>query len=72
MSDRNSDYRRVYHKRKKGGIHIKESHEGLLHKNLGVPEDKKISEAKLQKAKHSEDPDIRKQATFAENAKHWH
>lgn len=54
------------------GIHIKKSHEGLLHKDVGVSEDKAIPESKLQAAKHSSDPAVRKRATFAENAKHWH
>lgn len=53
-------------------IEIKPSHEGRLHKNLGVAEDKAIPEAKLEAAKNSDSPAVRKQATFAENAKHWH
>lgn len=52
-------------------IHIKESHKGLLHKDLGVAKGQPIPEKKLEKAKHSEDPAVRKRATFAENAKHW-
>lgn len=54
------------------GIHIKASHKGLLHKNLGVPAGKPIPAAKLAKAKNSSDPAVRKRATFAQNAKHWH
>lgn len=56
----------------KSGIHIKPSHEGRLHKKLGVPEGEKISESRLESAKHSSNPATRKQATFAMNAKHWH
>jgi hypothetical protein len=52
-------------------IHIKKSHEGLLHKNLGVPQGKPIPSGKLASAKNSADPAVRKRATFAENAKHW-
>ena len=52
-------------------IKIKPSHEGLLHKNLGVAADKPIPAAKLEAAKHSESAAVRKRATFAENAKHW-
>lgn len=52
-----------------GGIHIKKSHEGLLHKDLKVKAGEKIPEKKLEKAKNSEDPAVRKRATFAENAK---
>ena len=57
---------------KKSGIHIKPSHEGRLHAKLGVPEGKHIPASKLEAAKHSSNPATRKQATFAENAKHWH
>lgn len=53
----------------KSGINIKPSHEGRLHKALGVPEGQPIPAAKLQAAKNSSDPALRKQATFAINAK---
>ena len=53
------------------GIHIKPSHKGLLHKDLGMKSGKPIPEAKLEKAKNSSNPAVRKRATFAENAKHW-
>jgi len=49
---------------------IKPSHRGLLHKKLGVPEGKKIPEAKIEKAKESKSPALRKEATFAENFGH--
>jgi hypothetical protein len=52
-----------------GGIHIKPSHKGLLHKDLGVPSGEKIPAAKLQAALHSDDPAVRKRANFARNAK---
>ena len=55
-----------------GGIHIKKSHKGLLHKNLGVAEGKPIPAKKLAKAEHSSNAKVRKRAIFAENAKHWH
>jgi len=42
-----------------------------LHKELGVPTDKKIPDAELQAAKNSSDPKERKRATFALNAKKW-
>jgi hypothetical protein len=54
------------------GIHIKKSHEGLLHKDTGTPTGEPISESSLQEAKHSSNPAERKRATFAENARHWH
>lgn len=53
-------------------IKIKESHKGLLHKNLGVGEDKKLTAKELIEAKHSDNPAERKRATFAINAKKWH
>jgi hypothetical protein len=53
-------------------IHIKKSHEGLLHKDLGVPKGHTIPEARLEKAEHSSNEKVRERAQFAENAKHWH
>ena len=53
-------------------IHIKKSHEGLLHKDLGVAAGKHIPAGKLEKAEHSTDTAVKKRAVFAENAKHWH
>lgn len=53
-------------------IHIKASHKGLLHKNLGVPEGEPIPHSKIEKAEHSSSPAVRKRAVFAENASHWH
>lgn len=53
-------------------IHIKPSHKGLLHKDLGVKGDKKISVGAEEKAKHSSNPAVRKRATFALNARKWH
>lgn len=70
--DGTSTTRLVPSRKKGGGIHIKKSHEGLLHKNLHVAGDKKIPASKLAKAKHSPDPAVRKRAVFAENAKRWH
>ena len=60
------------HKGSKMAIHIKESHKGLLHKDLGVAGDKKIPAAKIESATHSKDPAVKKRAVFAENAKKWH
>jgi hypothetical protein len=48
-------------------IRIMKSHEGLLHKDLGYSPGNKIPVAKLQKAKHSRNPAIRKRANFALN-----
>jgi hypothetical protein len=38
---------------------------GNLHKNLNVPEGKKIPENKLEKANHSKNPKIRKEVALA-------
>ncbi len=53
-------------------IHIKPSHEGLLHKDLHVPQGQKIPEAKIEKAAHSPDVKLAERARFAEAAEHWH
>jgi len=54
-----------------GGIHIKSSHKGLLHKDLGVAAGKPIPTAKLEKAKKDADPAEKKRIVFAENARRW-
>lgn len=41
-------------------------HPGALHKELGVPEGKKIPAGKLEKAEHSENPKLAKRARLAE------
>ncbi len=46
---------------------IKKSHRGLLHKDLGVPQGKKIPKSKINKALHSKNPKVRKRAQFAKN-----
>ena len=38
---------------------------GKLHRELDVPEGEKIPAKKMKKALHSEDPMLRKQASFA-------
>lgn len=53
-------------------IHIKKSHQGLLHKNTGTPAGKKIPASKIASAKNSPSAAVRKRAVFAENAKKWH
>ena len=52
-------------------IKIKESHKGLLHKKLGVPQGERIPAKKLEKAAHSPSSALRKEANFAKNAKAW-
>lgn len=50
---------------------IKEAvrHPGALHKELKVPEGKKIPEAKLAKAEHSKNPLEKKRANLAKTLK---
>ena len=47
-------------------------HPGALHKELGVPEGKKIPEKKLEKAEHSKNPKLKKRAELAETLKKMH
>jgi hypothetical protein len=42
---------------------------GALHRALGIPEDKPIPKSKLEEAKHSKDPHIRRMAHLAETLK---
>jgi len=44
-------------------------HKGALHKELKVPEGKKIPEKKLEKAEHSKNPTLAKRARLAETLK---
>lgn len=44
---------------------------GKLHRELHVAEDEKIPAAKLAAAKHSRDPEIRRDAIRADTMKHW-
>lgn len=52
-------------------IHIDKAHKGALHRALGIPAGKPIPAKALARAEHSKNPTIRKEAVFAENAKHW-
>ena len=52
-------------------IQINPAHRGLLHAELGVPQDRGISLAQLQKAKATADPAEQKSITFAQNARTW-
>lgn len=49
---------------------LPKSSKGKLHKELGVPEGKKIPEKKLMKAEHSKNPKTSKRAVLAETLKH--
>ena len=47
-------------------------HKGALHRALHVPEGQKIPAKKMAKAKHSENPRIRKMAGLARTLKSFH
>ena len=50
-------------------IKIKKSHEGNLHRALGIPAGQKIPLSKEEKAAHSSNPTLRREAQFAINAR---
>ena len=50
-------------------MHMKK---GALHKELGVPEGKKIPAAKLKKAEHSKNPTTAKRAHLAQTLESFH
>ena len=52
-------------------IRIKPANKGKLHDKLGVPQGRKISLSALKRAKQSQSPAMRKEATFAMNARSW-
>lgn len=56
-------------------IHIKPSHRGLLHKDLGIPADEPVSVGDLMRgkaeAKREGNRKLMKRDTFAENARGW-
>ncbi len=45
---------------------------GALHKSLHVKTGEKIPESKIEKAKHSKNPTLKKRAVLAETLKHMH
>jgi len=53
---------------KKGSFNVKK---GALHEELGIPQGEKIPESRLESAKHSSNPTLRKRATLAETMKGW-
>ncbi len=50
---------------------IKASHRGRLRRALGAKKGEKIPVAKLREAKRSGGPALKKEATFALNARKW-
>jgi hypothetical protein len=59
----------------KKGMDIKIKHPGALHKELGIPENKKIPtkkiDSELSKAKKDDDTTLEKRLVFAKNARKW-
>jgi hypothetical protein len=55
--------------KKKSGIHIKPSHKGLLHEDLGIPEGEPIPMSRIRSAMRNAGPKLKKRLVFAENAK---
>lgn len=49
---------------------INPEHKGLLREKLGAKKGKDIPEKKLEKAEHSKNPKLRKEAVLAETLKH--
>ena len=47
------------------------TNKGGLHKSLGIKDGRKISETKLEKAIHSRNPKIRKEATLAKTLRRF-
>jgi hypothetical protein len=62
------------HKEQNGGKWMRGvvKHPGALHRELRVPENKKISEKRLEKAAHSKSPLMRKRVALAETFKKAH
>ena len=52
-------------------INIKPSHKGLLHKNLGVKQGKKLTSSQIA-VKPGDSAAVKKRKVFAQNAKKWH
>lgn len=49
-----------------------EKNRGGLHRSLGVAEDRTIPQAKVNKATHSDNPKVAKQARLAQTLEHLH
>ncbi len=66
---------RIPHKKSGGGANWIQSaikNPGSLRSELHIPEGKKISAKKLDKALHSDNPTMRKQASLAKTLKSFH
>ena len=47
-------------------------HKGKLHRELGIPEGKKIGAKRLSAAAHSKNPEIKRDAKRAQTMGKWH
>lgn len=54
---------------KKGSFDVKE---GSLHRMLGIPEDQKIGEQRMERAEHSSNPTLRRKAISGIGLSHMH
>jgi hypothetical protein len=52
-------------------IEITRSHEGRFHEWAKVPQGQEIPMSKIKQGERSSDPAERKEAHFADNARHW-
>jgi hypothetical protein len=52
-------------------INIKPSHEGRFHHWAKVPQGQEIPMSKIKQGERSPDPAVRKEAHFADNARHF-
>ena len=50
---------------------LKGMDKGKLHREIGVPVDKKIPAKKLEKAEHSKNPEIKRDAIRAKTMEDW-
>lgn len=50
-------------------IDINPAHKGELHRDLGVPEGQKLTDAEIEQGLKSKDPAVRLRARFAKNAR---
>jgi hypothetical protein len=52
-------------------IDIKPSHKGRFHEWAKVPQGQEIPMSKIKQGERSPDPSVRKEAHFADNARHF-
>ncbi len=50
---------------------FKVKHPGKLHRELGIPTSETIPKSRLAAAKHSDNPEVRRDAIRADTMEHW-